>query len=286
MGGRIVDPTTRKRELKEEAYFLVMKSLISTGKNDSELFTKLRLELGIDLELHTKWLRQLLEAKRNNTLHDLTNGTPSPVNEPVTRAGSASRHEATTSSHAAIKSHQVYQSPHQALRPNTGMTPAGALQKIPKMKPLLGQDGLVGPAPIPPGLKVEYIGRKVRRFWEPENCWYDGVLTDFKQSNGQYCVTYHLGTKAESFEWLDLVTLKQLQSLQILSSCVDLNSYPTSRAVNNSSIMKARRAATKRSIGGVAGGPAGSTKKKRKASVLLSDSDDDEADVEEDDDDE
>lgn len=32
----------------------------------------------------------------------------------------------------------------------------------------------------------EYIGRKVKRFWAKEGGWYDGVITDFKQNNGQY----------------------------------------------------------------------------------------------------
>lgn len=70
----------------------------------------------------------------------------------------------------------------------------------------------------------------MRRFWEKENKWYDGVVTDYKESNGQYCISYLLGTKNESFEWLNLFAPGQ-RDIVIEKGRVDLlKSFPKSRA--------------------------------------------------------
>ena len=46
------------------------------------------------------------------------------------------------------------------------------------------------------------ICRKVQRFWPEEGGWFDAIITDYRPTTQEHCLTYEINTESETFEWV------------------------------------------------------------------------------------
>ena len=60
-----------------------------------------------------------------------------------------------------------------------------------------------GPAAAPIVVN-ELICRRVQRFWPDEGGWFDAIITDYRPTTNEHCLTYEINTPNETFEWADI----------------------------------------------------------------------------------
>ncbi|KAF5836796.1 hypothetical protein DUNSADRAFT_5423 [Dunaliella salina] len=100
------------------------------------------------------------------------------------------------------------------------------------------------PINVPP-----LIGYKVQRYWPGEGEWCEGIVTDYRERDGLYCITYNLGKKDESMEHFDIARAEaigdaQRSYYQQTPDKIDLRRYSSTRAYQNSVVLnpnKSRR---------------------------------------------
>ena len=123
----------------------------------------------------------------------------------------------------------------------------------------------------PDGLNPDLIGAKVTRWWAQSQSWFSGVITDYKPSKSQYCVTYDLGTNKESGELLNVDIAIGTGELKMLKESLDLGSYPHSRAVQSSTILNMWRKEMKKQMQ-----EGGEVDPERRRNLIMEDSEDEE----------
>ena len=58
------------------------------------------------------------------------------------------------------------------------------------------------PRPEPNG--KELVSSLVQRFWPEEGGWCDAIITDYRPTTNEHCLTYEINTPNETFEWADI----------------------------------------------------------------------------------
>ena len=58
------------------------------------------------------------------------------------------------------------------------------------------------PRPEPNG--KELVSSLVQRFWPEEGGWCDAIITDYRPTTNEYCLTYEINTLNETYEWADI----------------------------------------------------------------------------------
>ena len=58
--------------------------------------------------------------------------------------------------------------------------------------------------PLPEANGKEVLGRRVQRFWPEEGGWFDAIITDYRPTANEHCLTYDINTSNETFEWADI----------------------------------------------------------------------------------
>lgn len=165
------DTHRRRQELKEEAYYLVLKALVLRDKPDMTLLARLRLELSIGTDSHKQWMTELLRAKQAGTLGI-------PVDDRPGYRPSVSAMPMMGSNRASTR--QLSQ------QPSITREPAA----IAKTKVLEPENNLPHD---PIHLKVQYYNR---------DGWHEGVITEFNAETRKIRVNM-LTTKR--VEWLDYI---------------------------------------------------------------------------------
>lgn len=264
----------RRQELSQAAYFAILKAMMLNGRNDTGLLAKLRSEFGISNDIHRAYLSDLMKSKGE----PLSTSPPAlpPILVPAhghqgvaagmqQMAGLSSTYTASTRPQAVAA-----QPPNQRKRP---IVPDDNSNLREEKRTKMASSSF--PRPSMNGLNADFIGAKVNRWWAQSAAWYNGVITDFKPSKQQYCVTYDLGTNKESGELLNIDIALTSGELQMLKDRVDLANFPHSRAVQSSSVLIGWRNEHKRQQGlegGSSGVALGNTVRKR--NVVMLDSDD------------
>lgn len=166
------DVVRRRQELREEAYYLVLKAFMCRDRPDMALLGKLRVELSIGPDIHKQWLRELAQQKNEGTLNKHVDTRPG--------ASLASRPASTVQRQQ--QHHHQQQHHYQQMQEHNG---ASAAAKPPSKDDL--------PAD-PMYLKVQFYKTA------PEAKWWEGVITDYKPEIKKIRV-HTLNTKL--VEWLD-----------------------------------------------------------------------------------
>jgi len=150
------------------------KSLSSDEKKErDELATKLRAELSISNDDHTRIREKLSEDERVKNM----------------REGYRQRELAQ-----AAKKARVDAGP--SAPPKAKAAPKAKTPK-PTAKTAKGPNG----APL---VVNELICRRVQRFWPDEGGWFDAIVTDYRPTTNEHCLTYEINTPNETFEWANV----------------------------------------------------------------------------------
>ena len=64
-------------------------------------------------------------------------------------------------------------------------------------------------APLGPGtggvpVINEHVGERLKMFWPEEGGWFDAIISDYNAVTDEHCLTYHINTPEETFEWVHL----------------------------------------------------------------------------------
>jgi hypothetical protein len=142
-------------------------------KERDELATKLRAELSISNDDHTRIREKLSEDERVKNM----------------REGYRQRELAQ-----AAKKARVDAGP--SAPPKAKAAPKAKTPK-PTAKTAKGPNG----APL---VVNELICRRVQRFWPDEGGWFDAIVTDYRPTTNEHCLTYEINTPNETFEWANV----------------------------------------------------------------------------------
>ena len=84
-------------------------------------------------------------------------------------------------------------------------------EDVARMATALTYEGITPPAatsadtlPLPEANGKELVGRLVQRFWPEEGGWFDAIITDYRPTANEHCLTYEINTPNETFEWADI----------------------------------------------------------------------------------
>ena len=84
-------------------------------------------------------------------------------------------------------------------------------EDVARMATTLAHEGITPPAatsaatlPLPEANGKELVGRLVQRFWPDEGGWFDAIITDYRPTTNEHCLTYEINTPNETFEWADI----------------------------------------------------------------------------------
>ena len=239
----------------------------SDGNVSQALLAKLRAELFISNEQHVLFMSDLLNQKKLGILTPSSSPPVAPPTFDMTTAAAAKSHNMAAHSQQQHQPRAI--APPQRKRPPSSSAEQEGRkdEKRIKMADLRSNASLANPE----GLNPDLIGKKVSRFWAQSQSWFSGVITDFKPSKSQYCVTYDLGTNKESGELLNLDIAIGAGELKLLQESLDLASFPHSRAVQSSTILNMWRKETKRQMQAQEGG---GDQPGRRNVIMMSDSDD------------
>lgn len=168
------------RFLEQEAYMAVMRALavkpMDWGKE--KLLTDLRKELNITNDQHAQFLGTVMEDEI--VLHVREKGPSAKVSKDLRK-----KVEGAKSTIAGATTPTAKKAKKDKSKPQTGAVASGQRK-----------------APSAPKID-EYVGKKVKRWWQDEGAWFDGIVTDYKPEQG-HCIVYDFNTENESFEWYDI----------------------------------------------------------------------------------
>jgi len=170
------------RKIELDAYQAFMKVTAVTGMSweRDELATKLRQELRISNDDHTRIREKLSEDERVKTMREGWR------QREMAQAAKRARDEAGGGGGGAP----------------AAKTAKTAKAKTPKAKtPAASQ--AKGPGGVPLVVN-ELICRRVQRFWPDEGGWFDAIVTDYRPVTNEHCLTYEINTPNETFEWANV----------------------------------------------------------------------------------
>ena len=145
-----------------------------------ELATKLRQELRISNDDHTRIREKLSEDERVKTMREGWR------QREMAQAAKRARDEAGGGG---------------------GGVPAAKAVKSAKAKTPKAKTPAVSQAKGPGGVPMvvnELICRRVQRFWPDEGGWFDAIVTDYRPVTNEHCLTYEINTPNETFEWANV----------------------------------------------------------------------------------
>lgn len=153
---------------------------VSTGVQGKEkLLTDLRKELNITNDQHAQFLGKVMEDEV--VLHVREKGANAKVSKDLRKKVEGSRPSFVIG----------------------GGSSASKKLKKEKTKSL-NSLGASSQKKTGTGARIdEYVGKKVKRWWQDEGAWFDGIVTDYKPEQG-HCIVYDFNTENESFEWYDI----------------------------------------------------------------------------------
>ena len=50
----------------------------------------------------------------------------------------------------------------------------------------------------------EHVGERLKMYWPEEGGWFDAIISDYNATTDEHCLTYHINTPDETFEWVHL----------------------------------------------------------------------------------
>ena len=50
----------------------------------------------------------------------------------------------------------------------------------------------------------EHVGERLKMFWPEEGGWFDAIISDYNAATDEHCLTYHINSPDETFEWVHL----------------------------------------------------------------------------------
>jgi hypothetical protein len=50
----------------------------------------------------------------------------------------------------------------------------------------------------------EHVGERLKMFWPEEGGWFDAIISDYNANTDEHCLTYHINSPEETFEWVHL----------------------------------------------------------------------------------
>lgn len=143
-----------------------------------KLLTDLRKELNITNDQHAQFLGTIMEDEI--VIHVREKGPSAKVSKDLRKKVEGAR---------------------PSLAGATTPTAKKSKKEKPKPPPAYGTGAQRKAAPT---TKIdEYVGKKVKRWWQDEGAWFDGIVTDYKPDQG-HCIVYDFNTENESFEWYDI----------------------------------------------------------------------------------
>ena len=163
------------------AYARVSLTSLSDAQERDELATKLRQELRISNDDHTRIREKLSEDERVKTM----------------REGWRQREMAQAAKRARD----------EAGGGGGGSAPAAKAAKTAKAKTPKAKTPAASQAKGPGGVPLvvnELICRRVQRFWPDEGGWFDAIVTDYRPVTNEHCLTYEINTPNETFEWANV----------------------------------------------------------------------------------
>lgn len=170
------------RKIELDAYQAFMKVTAVTGMSweRDELATKLRQELRISNDDHTRIREKLSEDERVKTMREGWR------QREMAQAAKRARDEAGGGG---------------------GGAPAAKAAKTAKAKTPKAKTPAASQAKGPGGVPLvvnELICRRVQRFWPDEGGWFDAIVTDYRPVTNEHCLTYEINTPNETFEWANV----------------------------------------------------------------------------------
>ena len=159
-----------------------------------ELATKLRQELSISNDDHTRIREKLSEDERVKNM----------------REGYRQREMAQAAKRA---------------RADAAGGPAAKVAKTsaaPKAKTPKSAAKAKGPGGAPLVVN-ELICRRVQRFWPDEGGWFDAIVTDYRPTTNEHCLTYEINTPNETFEWANISSFDAREFKLVEGDPVNIN---------------------------------------------------------------
>ena len=50
----------------------------------------------------------------------------------------------------------------------------------------------------------EHVGERLKMYWPEEGGWFEAIISDYNAVTDEHCLTYHINTPEETFEWVHL----------------------------------------------------------------------------------
>jgi len=50
----------------------------------------------------------------------------------------------------------------------------------------------------------EHVGERLKMYWPEEGGWFEAIISDYNAVTDEHCLTYHINTPEETFEWIHL----------------------------------------------------------------------------------
>lgn len=69
----------------------------------------------------------------------------------------------------------------------------------------------------------ELICRRVQRFWPDEGGWFDAIVTDYRPTTNEHCLTYEINTPNETFEWANISSFDAREFKLVEGDPVNIN---------------------------------------------------------------
>ena len=65
----------------------------------------------------------------------------------------------------------------------------------------------------------EHVGERLKMFWPEEGGWFDAIISDYNATTDEHCLTYHINTPEETFEWVHLKARAARRSTRFSARC-------------------------------------------------------------------
>mmetsp|Transcript_85759 Transcript_85759/g.175070 ORF Transcript_85759/g.175070 Transcript_85759/m.175070 type:complete len:192 (+) Transcript_85759:82-657(+) len=164
----------RRQELRDEAYYLVLKALILRDRPDTALFARMRLELGIPNETHRTWIADLKSARDAGALTAHIEG-PRSFAQPA------------------------FQMPQPSMTPRNRINPAEAARKAKAQQATAHYGQVAHPPPIG-NLPPDPVHFKVQ-FYRKADGWQEGLITEYMRDLGKVRVAVLNTKKVEVIDY-------------------------------------------------------------------------------------
>jgi len=186
--GMGVTEQVRKMEMDAYSSFLKLAAVTGMSWERDDLCTKLRRELHISNDDHMLIKEKLTEDDRVRNMREAW------TQREIVQAAKKARVDAGVPSGGFVAAAAAIKSP---------KVPAAKTPKTPKTPKAPRPPS--GP-PAVPLVVNDLLCKRVQRFWEDEGGWFDAIITDYRPTTNEHCLTYEINTPNETFEWANVST--------------------------------------------------------------------------------